>query len=152
MTLYPIKYWLVGKDADGPIVSNGRPGGDAGRWTCNERAAQPHLTSLSWNQHNGSATVSVGCSQRLHDWDPPRISPFISTVLTCRNCFLANLSGLGSKMVEGLDALCRSGRPTCGGGSRENTGAATFSLPPFFDQGFRSLTRRVRDGSGNEHQ
>ena len=77
-----------------------------------------------------------------------RISPFLSVLLTRRDCLLANLSALGSEMGGGVDVLCFSGRPMCGSEPRENTGAATSSLPPFFDRGVRSLTRRVRDGSG----
>jgi len=77
-----------------------------------------------------------------------RNSPFLSILLTRRGCLLANLSALGPEMGGGVDVLCFSGRPMCGSEPRENSGAATSSLPPFFDRGVRSLTRRVRDGSG----
>jgi len=77
----------------------------------------------------------------------PRISPFLSVLLSRRDCLLANLSALVSKVGGGVDVLCLSGRPMCGSESRENPGAATSSLPPLFDRGVRSLTRRVRDGS-----
>jgi len=75
-----------------------------------------------------------------------RTSPFLSILLTRRDCLLANLSALRSEMGDNVDVLCFSGRPMCGSEPRENAGAATSSLPPFFDRGVRSLTRRVGDG------
>jgi len=63
-----------------------------------------------------------------------RTSPFLSILLTRRDCLLANLSALGSEMRDSVDVLCFSGRPMCGSEPRENTGAATSSLPPFFDR------------------
>jgi hypothetical protein len=77
----------------------------------------------------------------------PRISDFLSILFNPRDCLLASLSALGSKLDEGAGVLRLSGRPMCGSGPRENSGVATSSLPPFFDRGVRSLTRRVRDGS-----
>ena len=49
-----------GKDA-GRSLQVGHSGGDAGRWTHNELAAQPHF--LNSNRHNGSPTVSPGRPQ-----------------------------------------------------------------------------------------
>lgn len=77
-----------------------------------------------------------------------RISSFHWVLFSCRDCLLANLSALGLKMGGGVDGFRFSGHPTWGSGPRENSGVATSSLPPYFDRGVRSLTRRVRDGSG----
>jgi len=74
----------------------------------------------------------------------PRVSPSLSILLSRRDFLLANLSGPSSKVGGGADPLCFSGRPVCGSEPREKTGAATSSLPPFFDRGVRSLATRAR--------
>ena len=96
---------------------------------------------VRFEDHDGSRFVG-GVSGVL-----PRISPFRSILISRRDCLLANLSALGPRMGEDVDVLGFADRPTWGSEPRENSGA-TSSRPPFLDRGVRSLTRRVRDGSG----
>ena len=80
--------------------------------------------------------------------DPPRVAPFLSILLSRRGSLLANLPALSSGIGSGASLPRSSCRPVCGGEPRENSGAAISSpVPPFFDRGIRSLTRRMRDGS-----
>lgn len=83
------------------------------------------------------------------DWRAlQRVSPLLSVLLSRRESLLANLSEVKWGIDRGLSVSCSSCTPVCGGEPRENAGAATSSLPSFFDRGVRSFTRRVRDGSG----
>ena len=164
--------WIRVGDADGPstwIRESRRPsskGGDE-----KEVASAPESRDFDMERSNSSArgltTLTAGGDPttpfekpeaRLEDgeescfvagiWkDFPRVAAFLSILLTRRESLLANLPAVGSGIGSGASLPRFSCRPACGGEPRENSGAATSSLPPFFDRGVRSLTRRVRDGS-----